>query len=93
MCNAAEHAFKEKSAKLLILLPLRTIYFYSFQCETPCSKLPGQKYFCWNFVQTNFSEGHFEINCPLVALMVFSTSPIGKTEVIRILVEGADIFI
>ena len=36
MCNAAEHAFKEKSAKLLILLPLRTIYFQTFQCETPC---------------------------------------------------------
>ena len=33
---AAEHAFKEKSAKLLILLPLRTIYFRTFQCETPC---------------------------------------------------------
>ena len=36
MCNTAEHAFKEKSAQLLILLPLITIYFYSFQCETPC---------------------------------------------------------
>ena len=37
MCNTAEHAFKEKSAQLLILLPLITIYFYSFQCETPCT--------------------------------------------------------
>ena len=37
MCNAAEHAFKEKSAKLLILLSLRTIYFRKFQCETPCN--------------------------------------------------------
>ena len=36
MCNTAEHAFKEKSAKLLILLPLRTIYFGTFQCEIPC---------------------------------------------------------
>ena len=36
MCNAAEHAFKEKSTKLLILLPLRTIYNRTFQCETPC---------------------------------------------------------
>ena len=33
---AAEHAFKEKSAKLLILLPLRTISKRTFQCETPC---------------------------------------------------------
>ena len=33
---AAEHAFKEKSTKLLILLPLRTIYNRTFQCETPC---------------------------------------------------------
>ena len=33
---AAEHAFKEKSAKLLILLPLRTILKRTFQCETPC---------------------------------------------------------
>ena len=37
---AAEHAFKEKSTKSLILLPLRTIYNRTFQCETPCSKLP-----------------------------------------------------
>ena len=33
-----KHAFKEKSAKLLTLLPLRTIYFRTFQCETPCIK-------------------------------------------------------
>ena len=32
----AEHAFKEKSTKLLFLLPLRTIYNRTFQCETPC---------------------------------------------------------
>ena len=32
---APEHAFEEKSTKLLILLPLRTIYFRTFQCETP----------------------------------------------------------
>ena len=32
----AEHAFKEKSAKLLILLPLRTISKWTFQCEIPC---------------------------------------------------------
>ena len=30
-------AFKEKSTKLLILLPLRTIYNRTFQCETPCT--------------------------------------------------------
>ena len=40
MCNAAEHAFKEKSAKLLILLSLRTIYFRTFQSETPCIIFP-----------------------------------------------------
>ena len=34
----AEHPFKEKSTKLLTLLPLRTIYFRTFQCETVCSK-------------------------------------------------------
>ena len=35
---AAEHAFKEKSAKSLILLPFRTISKRTFQCETPCIK-------------------------------------------------------
>ena len=34
---ALKHVFKEKSRKLLILLPLRTIYFRTFHCETPCS--------------------------------------------------------
>jgi hypothetical protein len=34
---APEHAFKEKSTKLLILSPLKTIYNRTFQCETPCS--------------------------------------------------------
>ena len=38
---AAEHAFKEKSAKLLILLPLRTILKRTFQCETPCTMVPA----------------------------------------------------
>ena len=33
---APEHAFKEKSIKLLILPSLRTIYNRTFQCETPC---------------------------------------------------------
>ena len=32
-----KHAFKEKSIKLLILLPLRTIYNRTYQCETPCT--------------------------------------------------------
>ena len=35
---APKHAFKEKSTKLLILLPLRTIYNCTFQCETPCRR-------------------------------------------------------
>ena len=43
---AAEHAFKEKSAKLLILLPLRTILKRTFQCETPC-RLAEFVYFLW----------------------------------------------
>jgi hypothetical protein len=34
-----EHAFKEKSTKLLILPSLRTIYNRTFQCETPCSRV------------------------------------------------------
>ena len=34
-----EHGFKEKSTKLLTLLPLRTIYNRTFQCETPCMTL------------------------------------------------------
>ena len=33
-----EHAFKGKSTKLLILLPLRTSYNRTFQCETPCNR-------------------------------------------------------
>ena len=32
-----EHAFKEKSPKLLILLSLRTVYNHTFQYETPCN--------------------------------------------------------
>ena len=36
---AAEHASNEKSAKLLIHLHLRTIYFRTFQCEIPCMYL------------------------------------------------------
>ena len=31
---APEHAFEEKSTKLLILLPLRTMYNRTFQSET-----------------------------------------------------------
>ena len=38
-----EHAFKEKSTKLLILLSLRTIYNRTFQCETPCTLTFGEK--------------------------------------------------
>ena len=33
-----KHAIEEKSTKLLILLPLRTIYNRTFQCETPCRR-------------------------------------------------------
>ena len=39
MPTAPEYAFKEKSTKLLILPPLRTIYFRTFQCETPCKRV------------------------------------------------------
>ena len=38
MSTAPEHAFKEASTKLLILPPLRTIYFRTFQCETHCKE-------------------------------------------------------
>ena len=53
---------KKKSAKLLILLPFRTIYFQTFQCQTPCidqvgstllliSLLHDRKYFeIWSLV-------------------------------------------
>ena len=37
MPTSPEHAFKEKSTKLLILPSLRTIYNRTFQCETPCT--------------------------------------------------------
>ena len=37
-----EHAFKEKSTKLLILPSLRTSYNRTFQCETPCRNLNFQ---------------------------------------------------
>ena len=33
-----KHAIEEKSTQSLILLPLRTIYNRTFQCETPCIK-------------------------------------------------------
>ena len=33
------HVFEEESTKLLILLPLRTIYNRTFQCETPCTSV------------------------------------------------------
>ena len=36
---ALEHAYKEKSTILLILLPLRTIQKRTFQCETPCNQM------------------------------------------------------
>ena len=41
MPTAPEHAFKEKSTKSLILLPLRTIDNRTFQCERPCTKIYG----------------------------------------------------
>ena len=44
-----KHAFKEKSTKLLILLPLRTIYNRTFQCETPCSS-------SWDYSSRNSSS-------------------------------------
>ena len=57
-----EHAFEEKSTKLLILLPLRTIYNRTFQCETPCnwnqmanSKCVGQKFIFFKIKSLWFS--------------------------------------
>ena len=37
MCNAAEHAFKEKSAKLLILLPSEPFILGHFNVRYPVS--------------------------------------------------------
>ena len=45
-----EHAIKEKPTKLLILLPLRTLYNRTCQCETPCMRWI---LFLWIFF-TNF---------------------------------------
>ena len=64
MCNAAEHAFKVKSAKLLILLSLRTIYFRTFQSETPCrSKNVGHH--LWMFPKVEFIAGYTKTLAPL----------------------------
>ena len=38
MSNPPDAASYRNSTKLLILLPLRAIYFYSLHYETPCSK-------------------------------------------------------
>ena len=45
MPTSPEHAFKEISTKLLILLPLRTIYNRTFQYETPCIKNQQKSYY------------------------------------------------
>ena len=37
MCNPPEATRHRNLMKLLILLPLRAIYFRSFQCEIPCT--------------------------------------------------------
>ena len=36
MCNPPEATRHHSQIKLLILLPLRAIYFRTFQCEIPC---------------------------------------------------------
>ena len=59
MPAATEHDFKEKSTKLLILLPLRTIYFRTCQCETPCSNYYNEKKYN-NHYEHNF-EGKAKI--------------------------------
>ena len=41
MCNPPEATRHHNRIKLLILLPLRAIYFRTFQCEIPCSRKPG----------------------------------------------------
>ena len=38
MCNPPEATRHHNLIKLLILLPLRAIYFRTFQCEIPCNK-------------------------------------------------------
>ena len=42
-----------KSTKLFILLPLRTIYFWTFQCETPCSWLVRKPRYMQQFTKNN----------------------------------------
>ena len=39
MPTTTELQLQRKNNKFLILLPLRTIYFQTFQCETPCTYL------------------------------------------------------
>ena len=51
---ASEHAFKEKSTTLLVLLPLRTIYNRTFQCETPCTLAVW--YLICNFIERKHSS-------------------------------------
>ena len=72
MPTAPKHAFKEKSTKLLILPPLRTIYFRTFQCETPCmyckysmyilmnaNIVSKQKQFFFSYKKKEEKETHF----------------------------------
>ena len=56
MSTAPERAFKEKATKLLILQPLRTNYFWTFQCETPCNNYM----IYWNFLT--------QVHCGTIAL-------------------------
>ena len=53
MATVPEYTFKEKSTKLLILPPLRTISFRTFQCETPCTTLTITKIPLSQFQQQN----------------------------------------
>ena len=74
MPTTLEHAFKEKSTKLLILLPLRTIYFRTLQFETPFKTITYDE-------QSTFigQQGFFEI----LMITLISSKKLGVYKIMR----------
>ena len=65
-----EAASYRNLTKLLILLPLRAIYFYSLCYETPCTMIPQVGWFSFVFWRKSKTpKNHFEIIWPLVSTM------------------------
>ena len=54
MSNPPEAASYRNSTKVLTLLPLSAIYFYSLHYETPCMKGIFDAYVLWPFVKKSF---------------------------------------